>query len=104
MAATARVCRTQHVTYAPSITVCLPSAAALRHTSLGAATFDCTYYGYCCAREVTLIVIVTCCCFNDLLITVYGHVVDAILYGNYCPLTQFLNLVTRKDNCRFLAT
>ena len=32
---------------------CLFSAAAWRHTSLDAATLDCSHHSYCCAWEVT---------------------------------------------------
>ena len=47
--ATARVWNSlpQHVTSATS-------AAAWRHTSLGAAALDCTHHSYCCVGAVTL--------------------------------------------------
>ena len=38
----------------PQLVSHLFSAAALRHTSLAAATLDCTHHSYCCAWEVTL--------------------------------------------------
>jgi len=55
---------------------CLFSAAAWRHTSLGAAFLDCRRHSYCCAGDVTLLL-------SDTLIVLVTYLLHFTMHAQY---------------------